>query len=120
MKSTQPLPLANGNVRMLYDWSDPFFRIRARSKSSRRRPITGSRRFTLHANSSRPAASQLREQHSGRVSPRRHTDRPVLKAPNRPTCRSIEATKFELVINLKTAKSLGLIVPPSCSPAPTR
>jgi putative ABC transport system substrate-binding protein len=35
------------------------------------------------------------------------------KAPNPLSCRSYKSTKFELVINLKTAKALGLTVPPT-------
>ena len=38
---------------------------------------------------------------------------PPFKARSRATCRSRNPSRYELIINLKTAKTLGLNVPPS-------
>jgi ABC-type uncharacterized transport system substrate-binding protein len=78
--------------------------------------------FALAARHGIPAMYPLREfvaagglmsygQHNGRLAPGRHLHRTDTQGEKPADLPVMQSTKFELVINLKTAKALGLQIP---------
>ena len=99
-------------VEALYRCPDPFFATNRDRSSLWRRDSTAGDVFSASL-SKRAALSPMEQILPTRFGSAGGYVDAFSRARSPPTCRSQPPTKYELVINLKTAKALGLEVPPT-------
>ena len=99
---------------------DPFLLIRRRSTRCAGGPLCASYDVPISPVRNGGRAYELWNQHSRRVSSSWRIHWADSKGAKPADLPIFQQTDLELVINLKTAKALGLAIPPPCSFSPTR